>query len=123
MRSQVKCLVCNTESNTYDAMLDISLDINKVNSLDKALELFTKPDYLRDDNMYRCSKCQTKVEARKQLTIFRPPSILTINFKRFEFAKLYGGAKVTKHIHFPLKLDIRKYTSQVFLICMNDNYF
>ena len=50
------CLRCKHRSNTYDPLLDISLDIKNVNSLQEAFEQFVAPDKLDMDNAYRCEK-------------------------------------------------------------------
>lgn len=39
--------------------------------------------------------------------IQEPPNVLTIQFKRFEFAAF--GKKINRHVEFPLTLDLRKF--------------
>jgi len=56
LRSQVKCLECKYNSNTYDPCLDISLDIKGCDSVKRALELFVKPEILSKGNKYKCSR-------------------------------------------------------------------
>lgn len=41
------------ESNTYDPIMDLSLEINKCADLQRALEHFSKKEVLDGDNMYR----------------------------------------------------------------------
>ena len=53
---QVKCTDCGYESNTFEPFLDISLEINRSNTLLKALERFTSGEYLDGDNKYKCPK-------------------------------------------------------------------
>src|ERR1700730_11076723 len=56
LRSQVRCLKCRAESNTYDPCLDLSVDINSSNSLLRALREFIKVDRIGGrDNKYKCS--------------------------------------------------------------------
>lgn len=50
------------------------------------------------------------MRALKQFTIHRAPNILTVHFKRFDYHRLMGG-KVTRHIEFSNKLNIRAYMS------------
>ena len=50
----VKCLHCMKTSNTYDPLLDISLDIKGCTSLTKALQKSIKADMLDGDNKYAC---------------------------------------------------------------------
>jgi ubiquitin C-terminal hydrolase len=51
-RSQVKCMQpeCGHCSNTYDAFLDLSLDVYRLPSVQDALKAFTKVDILEGDN-------------------------------------------------------------------------
>jgi ubiquitin carboxyl-terminal hydrolase 36/42 len=57
LRSRVKCLVCDHPSDTYDSVLDLSLDLGRgVISLRDALVVFTKVDKLSGSNKYKCEK-------------------------------------------------------------------
>ena len=56
IRSQVKCSSCGYESNTFDPFLDVSLEVNKVDSLRGALQRFTTGEVLDGDNRYKCPK-------------------------------------------------------------------
>jgi len=94
-RSQVRCLSCQYRSNTYDAFLDLSLELAHVSSVAQALASFTRPEKLDADNLYNCSQCKRKVRAEKQLTIFKAPTVLCVHLKRFQFAQQFGG-KINK---------------------------
>lgn len=117
LRSQVRCLECHRGSNTYDPFLDLSLEVARCKSLEHALAHFTAPEMLEGDNKYRCSRCDTKVRARKQLTLFRTPPVLCVHLKRFEFSgfgggnRLFGGfgGKLNHHVHFPAVLNLSPY--------------
>ena len=50
----VKCLECKKTSNTFDPLLDISLDIKNCSSLGKALQKSIQSDTLEGDNSYAC---------------------------------------------------------------------
>ena len=56
LRSRVKCLSCGHDSDTYDQMMDLSVDIAGVQSLRDALRKFTTVDHLRGANKYKCEK-------------------------------------------------------------------
>jgi hypothetical protein len=109
-RSQVKCLTCNYRSNTYDAFLDLSLEVNEVSSVTKALHSFTRPEKLDAENLYRCAKCAKKVRAEKQLSIFKAPTVLCVHLKRFQFAHTFGG-KINKAIQFNERLSLEAHMS------------
>ncbi|KAG0608639.1 hypothetical protein M758_8G121600 [Ceratodon purpureus] len=112
LRSQVKCTICSTCSNTYDPLLDLSLEINRADSLTKALNRFTAVEALEGDNEYYCANCQKKVRALKQFTIDKSPTILTIQFKRFSGSDSSGG-KIDKNIDFGRTLAMKPYISNL----------
>ena len=67
--TQVKCTDCGFESNTYDPILDISLEINRAASVEKALQRYTAGEALDGANKYRCPKQKRFVRAVKRITI------------------------------------------------------
>ncbi|KAE9621560.1 hypothetical protein Lal_00032700 [Lupinus albus] len=104
LQSKVKCLNCNHESERYENIMDLTLEIlGWVESLEDALAQFTSPEDLDGENMYRCGRCTSYVRARKQLSIHEAPNILTIVLKRFQEGR-YG--KINKCITFPEMLDM-----------------
>ncbi|XP_052887301.1 ubiquitin carboxyl-terminal hydrolase 15-like isoform X2 [Gossypium arboreum] len=83
--SKVKCLRCSHESERFENILDLTLEIyGWVESLEDALTQFTTPEDLDGENMYRCGRCAGYARARKQLRIHEAPNILTIVLKRFQ---------------------------------------
>jgi hypothetical protein len=56
LQSTVKCTRCKSESRTIESFLDISLEMGKGDTLEKALALFTKSELLTNGNRYRCNK-------------------------------------------------------------------
>ncbi|XP_021895044.1 ubiquitin carboxyl-terminal hydrolase 15 [Carica papaya] len=104
LQSKVKCLRCSHESERYENIMDLTLEIyGWVESLEDALTQFTTPEDLDGENMYRCGRCAAYVRARKQLSIHEAPNILTIVLKRFQEGR-YG--KINKCITFPDMLDM-----------------
>eukprot|EP00484_Ammonia_sp_Unknown_P020975 CAMPEP_0197031480 /NCGR_PEP_ID=MMETSP1384-20130603/10476_1 /TAXON_ID=29189 /ORGANISM="Ammonia sp." /LENGTH=986 /DNA_ID=CAMNT_0042461013 /DNA_START=30 /DNA_END=2990 /DNA_ORIENTATION=+ len=121
LRSQIKCCKCGYESNTYDSILDISLEI-KGPSVRTAFKHFTDPEILDDDNKYRCDNCKKKRKAIKQFTIFEPPNVLVVHLKRFECGGggLFSGGKINKHVKFDETLDLTEFMS--YNICPKVSY-
>ncbi|XP_078176698.1 ubiquitin-specific protease 15 [Carex rostrata] len=104
LRSKVICMRCHHESERYENIMDLTLEINGwVESLEDALTQFTSPEDLDGENMYRCERCSAYVRARKQLSVHEVPNILTIVLKRFQSGK-YG--KINKCVTFPEMLDM-----------------
>ncbi|KAJ2347482.1 hypothetical protein GGH91_001798 [Coemansia sp. RSA 2671] len=108
LQSQVKCSRCSHESNTFEPLLDLSLDIQAGSTIAKALRSFTRPEMLTKDNRYKCEKCSKLVEATKQMTVYRLPRTLTLQLKRFSS---FGGGKISRHVEFPLSLSMKGYVS------------
>ncbi|CAL5022916.1 unnamed protein product [Urochloa decumbens] len=104
LKSKVKCLRCYHESERYENIMDLTLEIHGwVESLQDALTQFTAPEDLDGENMYKCGRCCAYVKARKQLSVHEVPNILTVVLKRFQTGK-YG--KINKCVTFPDMLDM-----------------
>ena len=109
IRSQLKCTQCDYESNTYDPFLDLSLEITRAHSVQKALQRFTAGEVLDGANSYKCPKQNTMVKAVKRMTIEDVPNVLIVQLKRFEFSR--SGRKISKHVDFDPVLDISPFMS------------
>eukprot|EP01116_Phalansterium_solitarium_P013976 TRINITY_DN31453_c0_g1_i1.p1 TRINITY_DN31453_c0_g1~~TRINITY_DN31453_c0_g1_i1.p1 ORF type:complete len:920 (+),score=284.56 TRINITY_DN31453_c0_g1_i1:25-2784(+) len=110
LQSQVQCLACRYESNTFECFLDLSLEIKGCETVERALQHFCKVESLDHDNKYMCPMCRKKVKAHKQFTIMKAPNVMTVQLKRFSFSGY--GAKTNKPVSYPDRLDIRPYMSQ-----------
>ncbi|PWN19183.1 cysteine proteinase, partial [Microstroma glucosiphilum] len=100
--SRVTCLSCQHNSDTFDPILDLSLDIRGCDNLGQAMSNFTQIDELRGSEKYKCEKCKRLVVARKQFTLDKCPEVLTVHLKRFTFT----GSKLSRAIAFPDKFKI-----------------
>ncbi|GJJ07167.1 hypothetical protein Clacol_001367 [Clathrus columnatus] len=83
LRSRVTCTACDHVSDTFDTILDLSIDIQGVSSVSQALSKFVAVDYLRGANKYNCERCKKPVNADKRFTIHDAPACLTVHLKRF----------------------------------------
>lgn len=107
---QVKCLQCSSCSNKFDPFLDLSLDIAKADSLQKAFLYFTAAEQLDGgERQYQCQQCKQKVRALKQLTVHKAPYVLTIHLKRFRAHD--PGQKIDKKVQFGPTLDLKPFVS------------
>lgn len=107
---QVKCHQCSYCSNKFDPFLDLSLEIFKADSLQKALSNFTAAEWLDGgEKEYHCQRCKQKVKALKQLTIHKAPYVLTIHLKRFHAHDT--GQKIKKKVQFGCALDLKPFVS------------
>ncbi|CAM6039740.1 unnamed protein product [Sphagnum compactum] len=109
LQSQVKCIQCLHESNRYEPMMDLLVDIQgNVKSLEDALAQFTDTELLDGANKYKCDSCNSYVKAQKRLTVHEAPNILTIALKRFQGGKF---GKLNKLVAFPEALNLVPYMS------------
>ncbi|CAH2069578.1 unnamed protein product [Thlaspi arvense] len=109
LRSQVKCEQCSHCSDKFDPFLDLSLDISKADSLQRALSRFTAVEHLDDGaKVYQCERCKQKVKARKQLTVSKAPYVLTVHLKRFE---AHRSEKIDRKVDFTSAIDMKPFVS------------
>lgn len=109
-RSQIKCSQCSYESNTYEPFLNLSLEVTRASTVDRALEKFTEGEVLDGANKYRCSRQNSPVRAVKRMTVESPPNILVLQLKRFEY--MHSGRKIDKRVEYGTSLDMAPYMSQ-----------
>ncbi|RWV91864.1 hypothetical protein GW17_00045811 [Ensete ventricosum] len=110
LESQVKCTQCSYSSSKFDPFVDLSLEIAKADSLQKALTHFTAVEQLDGgERQYQCQHCKEKVRALKQLTIHKAPYVLTIHLKRF--SSYVPGQKIDKKVDFEPTLDLKPFLS------------
>ncbi|KAI9068517.1 cysteine proteinase [Trametes sanguinea] len=108
LRSRVKCLSCGHNSDTFDRMLDLSVDIAGVSTLKDALRKFVAVDHLRGADKYKCEKCKKPVNADKQFTIDEAPLVLTLHLKRFSPM----GRKIPHPVSYQERLTLQPYMSE-----------
>ncbi|RZC28033.1 ubiquitin carboxyl-terminal hydrolase 20-like [Glycine soja] len=108
--SKLQCSTCDHTSNTFEPLIDMSLEIDNVDSLPSALESFTKVENI-DDNL-QCDNCKEEVSMEKQLMLDQTPSVAAFHLKRFKTDGILVE-KIDKHIDFPLELDLQPYTIKV----------
>ncbi|KAL3840647.1 hypothetical protein ACJIZ3_025238 [Penstemon smallii] len=110
LRSQVKCMQCSFCSNKFEPFLDLSLEIEKADSVYKALAHFTAKEQLDGGaKQYQCHQCNQKVEALKQLTVYKAPHVLAIHLKRF--CPYIRDQKINKSIIFGPTLDLKPFVT------------
>ncbi|KAK9765316.1 hypothetical protein K7432_006450 [Basidiobolus ranarum] len=110
LRNEIKCSTCDFESNTFDPILDLSLDVKNCKSVEKALEMFTKSEKLVEDNQYFCERCDKLSDAAKRMSIYEAPVVLTVQLKRY-LSNSETATKLAKPMSYPETLDINPYMS------------
>lgn len=107
--SKLRCCNCGHCSDTYETLIDLSLEIEDVDSVDTALESFTKVEKIEDsETKFTCEKCKEQVSIEKQLVLDKAPTVAALHLKRF---KTDGSLveKIDKYVSFPLELDLHAY--------------
>jgi ubiquitin carboxyl-terminal hydrolase 3 len=103
--SEVKCLVCGTNSRKHDPFLDLSLDIPEkyykdlsddgddkeplVCNIADCLSSFVAVEELTETELYYCSNCKKKQRSTKRFWIRRLPNVLCLHIKRFRWNSYY----------------------------------
>ncbi|CAL5400970.1 unnamed protein product [Camellia sinensis] len=68
--------------NTYEPLIDLSLEIENVGALPSALESFTKVEKIEDpETKFTCEQCKEKVSIEKQLILNQAPSVAAFHLK------------------------------------------
>ena len=126
LRSRVNCGECGHNSDTFDSILDLSVDIHGVDTLRGALRQFTATDSLKGADKYKCEKyafidplasspkcshytrCKMHVDASKRFTIHDAPEVLTIHLKRFSPL----GRKIGHAVQYDERLSLTNAVSE-----------
>ena len=126
LRSRVTCHSCGYHSDTFDRILDLSVDIHQCETLNHALRRFVAVDHLKGADKYKCEKlvsllfrhchtahvierrCKKHVIAEKQFTVHDAPLVLTVHFKRFTPM----GRKIGHHVQYGEHLTLQPYMSE-----------
>lgn len=115
LRSRVLCLTCRKPSDTFDSVLDLSLDVPaRSKTIDDLFKGLVHEDRLDGDNKYNCENCKKKSAATKAMRIAEAPPVLTLHLKRFGFSFQNPGrmTKVNNLIDYPQTLDIAPYMTE-----------
>ncbi|EGO02032.1 hypothetical protein SERLA73DRAFT_49755, partial [Serpula lacrymans var. lacrymans S7.3] len=108
LRSRVTCRECQHNSDTFDSILDLSLDIYGVASIKEALRKFVAVDYLKGSDKYKCEKCKKAVIAEKRFTVHDAPVVLTVHLKRFSPL----GRKIGHYVKYDDRLGLQPIMSE-----------
>ncbi|XP_054823685.1 ubiquitin carboxyl-terminal hydrolase 21-like [Prosopis cineraria] len=108
LMSKLQCCNCGHCSDTYEPLIDFSLEIENVDSLPSALASFTKVEKI--DAKFICDSCKEEVSMEKRLILDQTPSVATFHLKRFKTDGIHVE-KIDNHVDFPLELDLQPYTN------------
>ncbi|PIK48608.1 putative ubiquitin carboxyl-terminal hydrolase 19 [Apostichopus japonicus] len=94
-----------------DEMSGSRSNSEKTTTLEQCLQLFTETETLAPEEAWYCPKCKEHREASKQLSLWRLPSVLIIQLKRFSFKNFIWRDKIDKMVEFPMRgLDLSEFS-------------
>ncbi|TDH68544.1 hypothetical protein CCR75_000300 [Bremia lactucae] len=118
LKDYVQCYECRYESSRIDTFLDLSLVIRPfgstemMKSVEEAIELFLRPEVLKEENQWMCDRCKVKRNAIKGLKFSKLPYILMLQLKRFDFDyATMTRIKLHNEVTFSKYLDMNSYVS------------
>lgn len=81
-------------------------------TLSQCLQLFTEPEVLDPQEAWYCPGCREHRQATKEFSLWRLPTVLVVQLKRFSFSRSIFRDKIDRLVHFPLRgLDMGPYYS------------
>ncbi|EHA8589890.1 ubiquitin carboxyl-terminal hydrolase 21 [Cocos nucifera] len=111
LRSQLRCCDCGHCSDTFEPLLDLSLEIGDADTLTDALVSFTKVEKIDDpEAKFTCEGCKARVLVEKQLKLDRAPEVVALQLKRFKSIGFFA-TKIEKFVEYPLELDLNPFLS------------
>ena len=112
-----QCLECNTVSHSAEdhaVLLSVTIEtpqLEKLGSLEQALESAAKPEILSGTNAVDCDKCGKKCATSRSSLAKKLPRVLLVHLTRF-VQNMYGEYHKANHrVTFPQRLDMRPYTT------------
>ena len=104
------CKDCNQRSPIEVPFYDLDLKVQNISKLEASLDDFFKEDELAGENMYQCSTCCKKTEARRGIELLGLPTVLNLQLLRFVYdVNTNSRKKVVSSISFPKELDLGKW--------------
>lgn len=105
---QSKPMECEVDESVDNRRLTESTEF----SLHQCLKLFTEPEKLAPEEAWYCPTCKEHREATKEMSVWRLPSTLIIQLKRFSFKNMLWRDKIDKMVDYPVRgLDLSPYCS------------
>ncbi|KQJ97931.1 ubiquitin carboxyl-terminal hydrolase 21 isoform X4 [Brachypodium distachyon] len=107
LKSQLHCPGCNHCSDKLEPFLDLSLEVNQMDSVMDALHSFTKIEVVEN---FICDGCKSCVNMEKHFEVEQAPKVLVIQLKRFQILGTYIS-KIESMVKYQLELDLNPFMS------------
>ena len=110
VRSFIKCLNVQYESNREEEFYDIQLDVKGCKNIYDSFRRYIAKEVLDGDNKYDAGDEYGKQDAEKGVVFTSFPPVLTIHLKRFDFdIQRMGFAKIHDRFEFPHRLELDEF--------------
>lgn len=112
--NKIVCKECDNISERQEDFLDLTVAVKDTSSLEEALyNIYVEEEVFDDDNLYRCSACNTLVRAAKSAKLRKLPPFLTFSLLRFNFDFVKCERyKETNRYTFPLRINLKPFCEQ-----------
>lgn len=107
MSHNIECTECKNVSSNYESTPVLQLYVT--NSLKESFEELVKTEVIEN---YKCSVCNENKKINKTCKIWRTPSVLFIQLKRFE---IFPNGRIKKNnmeVDIPLSIDLTPYCDE-----------
>lgn len=108
--NEVECSECKNVTSSYENTPVLQLYVKE--SLQESLEQLVKTESIEN---YKCSVCDVNREINKTCKIWRTPSVLFIQLKRFEIMPNGRIRKNNLSVDIPLTIDLSPYCDETML--------
>ncbi|XP_060101786.1 ubl carboxyl-terminal hydrolase 18 [Heteronotia binoei] len=110
LQENLVCQKCLLETKNSSSMLMLPLpmfnhDSRRVRTLEDSLRCFFAPEFLTEDNMCHCKRCDKKTVCLQGMKVTCLPRILTLHLKRFCSKHGNSTQKISHYLSFPQHLD------------------
>jgi ubiquitin carboxyl-terminal hydrolase 9/13 len=113
LRSETKCLTCESVSRRDEPFNDLSIDMEPNSSLTTCLRNFCGSEILCEGNKFHCDNCGGLQEAEKRARLHKLPPILCLHLKRFKYMEdLNRHSKLFDRVPYPLHLRVWSTTDE-----------
>ncbi|CAF4164381.1 unnamed protein product [Rotaria sp. Silwood2] len=123
LETSITCSICfnKTQQNNHECVWSVA--ISSCFNLKQALDSFCSTEELAGDDMFFCSKCETKVVALKSTKLTDPSPVIFIHLKRFFFDKTIKTIHKMDHfIAYPELLDLSSLICPTVIQSNQENY-
>eukprot|EP00892_Ulva_mutabilis_P012889 jgi/Ulvmu1/9973/UM059_0022.1 len=113
---RIRCRTVDYESRRTEPFTHISVDVQNMHNLERALHAYFQEELMEGDNAYHCDQVNAKVPAIKRTLLAKLPHTFVVQLKRFEFDFKNGmRVKIQERLEFPNKLNLRPFSEAAVL--------